>query len=73
MAANPEFHQQLLGGPVKYQQLKQTGARSAGRREACNDFILTASVHSMLSGDLARYNLDMARSWEEDDSVLSTN
>jgi hypothetical protein len=32
---------------VDCQPLKQTGARSAGRSPACNDFIPTACVHNM--------------------------
>jgi hypothetical protein len=39
--------------PVDCQQLKRTGARSAGRSAACNDFILTACVCKMKTwGDL---------------------
>jgi hypothetical protein len=35
---------------VDCQQLKQTGARSAGRSAAWNDFILTACMHNMTWG-----------------------
>jgi F420-dependent methylenetetrahydromethanopterin dehydrogenase len=50
---------------------------------AWNDFIPTAFMHNMTWGDMACYNLDvsremaatgcMARIWEEDDSVMSTD
>jgi hypothetical protein len=71
--------------PTHSVQLKRMGARSVGRSAACNDFIPTACVRNMMTWgrDLARYNLDMgreiaangrvARIWEEDNSVLSTD
>jgi hypothetical protein len=63
--------------------LKQTGARSAGYSAVCNDFILFACILIIPWGDLECYNLDIdgkmmamghvARIWEEDDSMLSTD
>ncbi len=60
-----------------------TDARSAGRSVACNDFIPTACIHNMMWGGPGMYNLDvgremaamgrMARNWEEDNSMLSSN
>jgi hypothetical protein len=67
---------------VDCQQLKRTGARSAGRFVACNDFIPTACVRNMMTwGGTWHVHLDvggeivttghMARIWEEDDSVTA--
>jgi hypothetical protein len=67
---------------VDCQQLKRTGARSAGRSAACNDFIPTACVSNMRTwgGGLAcllghgrreAATDRVARIWEEHDSVLS--
>jgi hypothetical protein len=68
---------------VDCQQLKRTGARSAGRTAACNDFILTACVCNMtmwgepgmLSWTWAESEIAMgcvAKIWEEDNSMLSS-
>ncbi len=37
----------MLKEPPICQQWKRTGARSAGRSEACNDFIPTTCVRNM--------------------------
>jgi hypothetical protein len=68
---------------VDCQQLERTGARSAGRGAACNDFILTACVcNLMMWGDLASCNYlgreiaamcHAVRIWEEDNSMLNTD
>jgi hypothetical protein len=59
------------------------GARSVGCSAACNDFILTAWECNMMWGGPGTYILDVggemaamgrvARNWEEDDSMLSSN
>jgi hypothetical protein len=65
-------------------RMKQTGARSAGHTEACNDFISTACVHNMMTwGEPGTLSWTWAESetamgcvakiWEEDDSVLSSD
>jgi hypothetical protein len=69
--------------PVVCQQLKRTGARSAGRSVDSNDFILTACIRNMMWVGPGRYNLDVgremaalglvARMWEEDKRVLSSD
>ncbi len=67
---------------VDCQQLKRTGARSAGHGAACNDFIPTACMRNMMTwGGTWHVNLDVggeiattgrvARIWEEDDSMLA--
>ncbi len=73
----------MRGALVDCQQLKRTGARSAGRSAACNDFIPTACVRNMMTwgGPGMVHNLDVggeivttgrtAKIWEEDDSVTA--